>query len=154
MEKLIVFTKRAKRQKKKIVLVTGVFDLLHQEHKSFLIKAKTAGDVLIVGIESDKRVKKIKGTHRPVHNERERLQQLVFLPQVDLAFVLPEKFSTTQDHLALLKLIRPQVLAVSSHTPYLESKRQLMAQVGGEVRVVYQQRPSVSTTQILSKPTT
>src|SRR3990172_12032671 len=54
---------------KKIVLVTGVFDLLHDEHRNFLKVAKKAGDFLIVGLESDTRVRALKGVGRPVHDQ-------------------------------------------------------------------------------------
>lgn len=136
------------KRKRRVVLVTGVFDLFHQEHQNFLRKAKAEGEVLVVGIESDVRVKKNKGQSRPVNDETHRLQQLQLFSEVDLAFILPEKFDAPQDHLALLKLIKPQVLAVSSHTPHLVEKQRLMKQVGGEVKVVYEQNPEVSTTRL------
>ncbi len=131
------------------VLVTGVFDLFHVEHRRFLLKAKQAGDVLIVGVESDARVKKIKGIGRPVQNEQTRLSQLQQFAAVDMAFVLPERFNTPRDHLALLKLVKPQVLAVSSHTPHLAEKRRLMKQVGGKVVVVHTHNLAVSTSLIV-----
>ncbi len=142
---------RLSGHKRRLVLVTGVFDLFHQEHQNFLRKAKAEGDVLVVGVETDKRVRKDKGSNRPINDQQKRLQQLQLFPVVDLAFVLPEKFSTTEEHLSLLKLVKPHILAVSSHTPYLEEKRWLMKQVGGEVRVVYQQHADTSTTQILAR---
>jgi len=149
MEKLTIFIERVWQQKKKIVLVTGVFDLLHQEHIIFLVKAKEAGDVLVVGIETDKRVKKLKGIDRPINDQFKRQQQVGDLPVVDLAFILPEGFSSKQEQLNLLKLIKPQILAVSSHTLHLKQKRLLMRQVGGKVRVVYQHNPNISTTLML-----
>lgn len=151
MEKLIAFIKQARQEKKTIVLVTGVFDLLHREHINFLKKAKQVGDILIVGVESDARVKKTKGERRPVEGQKQRQQKVVILKIADAVFVLPEKFNTPQQHLALLKIVRPQILAVSSHTPHLKEKRQLMKQVGGEVRVVYEQNLEISTTQLKQK---
>ncbi len=62
----------ARKRGLKIVLVTGVFDLLHQEHVIFLAKAKSGGDLLIVAIESDMRVKKIKGNDRPIQGQADR----------------------------------------------------------------------------------
>lgn len=136
-------------QSQKVVLVTGVFDLLHQEHRNFLARAKKAGDLLVVGVESDQRVRQLKGWGRPVQSQGERRWQLAQLSVVDWAFVLPKKFSQPEQHLKLLRQLQPDVLAVSAHTSYLAEKRELMAQVGGEVRVVYEHQPGVSTTALL-----
>ena len=104
-----------------------------------------------MGIESDQRVGSLRGVGRPVNNEEKRLQQLELQAEVDLAFILPQEFNSSADHLSLLELIRPQILAVSSHTPNLENKRRLMEKIGGEVRVVHLHNPEVSTTKILKK---
>ena len=151
MEEIKLFVQQARKNRQRIVLATGVFDILHQEHQKFLAKAKKAGDVLIVGIESDDRVKKIKGADRPTNNEKERLKKLQLFSDIDLVFILPEKFSTTQEHLALLKLIQPQILAVSSHTPFLDQKRKLIQLVGGELKIVHQFNPKISTSNFLTQ---
>ena len=134
---------------KKAILVTGVFDLLHSEHIGFLKSAKALGGCLVVGIESDLRVRKLKGEGRPVQSALERKKALIALKFVDKVFVLPNQFETEPDHLRLLKLVKPDILAVSSHTPHLISKRQLMKKVGGKVVVVRKHNPSISTTKIL-----
>ncbi len=135
----------------RVVLVTGVFDILHQEHRNFLTKAKGMGDILVVGIETDARVRELKGRERPINDENKRLQQLNELGAVDRSFLLPESFSNEKDHLALLIDIQPDVLAVSSHTPFLSQKKKLMQRVGGELEVVHQHNPKVSTTKILTQ---
>ncbi|NCN45576.1 MAG: hypothetical protein COU63_03515 [Candidatus Pacebacteria bacterium CG10_big_fil_rev_8_21_14_0_10_36_11] len=137
--------------KQKIVLATGVFDVLHQEHMAFLKAAKIEGTMLVVGLESDLRVKSMKGSSRPVYSEQERKRNLEQLKIADLVFVLPEEFSTPTDHLNLLKQIKPAVLAVSSHTAYLDTKKKLMSKVGGEVRVVREYNPDFSTTKLLQQ---
>jgi len=151
MEEIKLFSQQARERGQRVVLVTGVFDTLHQEHQKFLAKAKKAGDVLIVGIEADTRVKKTKGIDRPINNEKERLKQLQLFSEIDLVFILPEKFSTTQEHLALLKLIQPQILAVSSHTPFLDKKRKLIQLVEGELKIVHQFNPKISTSNFLTQ---
>lgn len=135
---------------KTIVLATGVFDLLHEEHKKFLLKAKQAGDVLVVGVESDVRVKKIKGEGRPIHTQRVRFQQVKDLSYVDVVLILPEEFSLPQDHEQFIARIRPNILAISSHSEHQEKKRALVEKYGGELRVVHKYNPNVSTTSILS----
>lgn len=133
-----------------IVLVTGVFDVLHSEHVAFLNKAKLQGDVLIIGVESDKRVRQIKGEGRPIHTAEDRVGALLELGISDQIFILPDNFSTPQDHTGLIQTIKPSVLAVSSHTKHLDKKKQILASVGGVVSIVHDHNPGISTTQILS----
>jgi len=130
------------------VLVTGVFDILHQEHLEFLRKAARLGQ-LVVGVESDKRVRQIKGEGRPINTQADRVRHLKETGLVNQVFVLPETFSSPDDHRRLLRELAPDVLAVSSHTAHLEAKTQLMKEIGGRVEVVHQHNPSVSTTQLL-----
>lgn len=135
----------------RVVLATGVFDILHVEHIRFLTKAKSSGDRLIVGIETDKRVALIKGPDRPVNYELVRLEQLLALRVVDEAFVLPEKFDSQPDWVGFINLIRPDVYAVSSHTSYLDNKRQICESHGIEFAIVHQFNPSYSTTSLSTK---
>jgi len=67
---------KARSEKQTVVLVTGVFDIFHSEHKVFLQKAKQAGDILLVGIESDVRVTQIKGPGRPINSQQKRQQRV------------------------------------------------------------------------------
>lgn len=134
-----------------VVLVTGVFDLLHQEHRTFLEKAKQAGDFLLVGVESDVRVRQIKGPDRPIQTQSLRLDAIQQLSCVDAAFVLPEEFNRPEHYRQLIDEVRPEILAVSSHSPHLDKKRAVLAEFGGKVEVVHQHNPAVSTTQLLSQ---
>lgn len=142
-----------KKNNKTIVLATGVFDLFHQEHQKFLQKAKSAGDFLVVGVESDSRVQKIKGIGRPIHKAQQRLQQVSDFPSVDLVALLPEKFNRPEHHRALIALLEPDVLAVSSHSTHQEKKQAILHEFGGTLKVVHKHNPSISTTQILAKRT-
>jgi len=141
---------QAKVENQKIVLVTGVFDILHAEHRRFLEKAKNLGQLLLVGLESDVRVKALKGSGRPVNPEQVRLRNLELWKIADAIFVLPEKFQTSLDHERLIGLIRPDVLAVSSHTAFLEKKAEILQKFGGQVIVVHEHNPELSTTKILT----
>lgn len=133
------------------VLVTGVFDVLHKEHFNFLKKAKALGDYLIVGIESDVRVRQMKGKGRPIHSQAVRVANLKKISDIDEVFILPEQFSNPADHSALIQKIKPKYLAVSSHTQHLDKKEAILQQHGGKVVVVHTHNPLVSTTQILSQ---
>lgn len=141
---------RARTEYQAIILVTGVFDILHEEHIKFLHKAKELGGVLIVGLESDVRVRQMKGADRPVNTEDKRLAQVVRIGVADAVFILPEEFGKPEQNRALIHHLRPKYLAVSSHTAHLEAKRKILAEVGGEVAIVHQHNPAISTTQLLA----
>lgn len=141
----------AKLLGKKIVLVTGCFDLLHQEHLKFLKKAKKEGDALIVGIESDKRVREIKGRRRPVNSWKVRAKNLVRLNEVDFVVKLPDNFDNRSIRLETLRLIRPNLLAISSNDPLEERKRKECHKIGCQLKVVHPYNPDISTTKILKQ---
>lgn len=141
----------AKDDYKKVVLATGVFDLLHQEHLNFLRKARAAGNFLVVGVEADQRVRENKGPGRPWDDQQTRVENLLATGYVDVAAVLPENFNLPQHHQALMKLVRPHILAVSSHTPYQTAKKQIVELFGGTLVVVHQHNPEISTTQIIEQ---
>lgn len=135
----------------KVVLATGVFDLLHEEHRLFLTKAKEAGDVLVVGVESDVRVKRLKGDSRPVWDEGKRVGEVAGLEMVDYAFVLPEAFDRDDDYEALIRELRPDVYAVSGHSPFMDNKVRIMEKFGGVVSVVHAWNPQVSTSRLVDE---
>ncbi|NCN06965.1 MAG: adenylyltransferase/cytidyltransferase family protein [Candidatus Pacebacteria bacterium] len=135
----------------RIVLVTGVFDCLHQEHILFLQKAKLLGTKLVIGVESDERVKKIKGHNRPIYSEKQRVEKLRSLRLAQQVFVLPQSFSHPDEHRMLLQKLKPDILAVSSHSPHLREKQRLMQEIGGRVVVVHKHNPKISTTLHLAQ---
>lgn len=90
---------------KKIVFTNGCFDILHHGHLDLLAKAAELGNVLIVGVNTDSSVQRLKGKDRPVTNEQDRLFQLASLLCVDAVSLFDE--DTPE---ALIKLIRPDVL--------------------------------------------
>lgn len=137
--------------KKILVLVTGVFDIIHIEHLRFLAAAKQQGDRLMVGIETDKRVRLIKGRGRPINSEVVRLEQLKAVKFVDEVFLLPDQFNTYEDWLGLMEQIKPDIYAVSAHTLHLETKQAICEQVGARLVVVRPHDPSVSTSVLLEK---
>lgn len=133
-----------------IVLATGVFDVLHEEHVVFLQKAKELGGRLVVGIESDVRVRQLKGEGRPINAQAVRKANLEKLGIADEVFVLPEQFTSEKDYRALLAQLKPDILAVSSHTPHLDKKQRLMQEIGGKVVVVHDHNPAVSSTILIN----
>lgn len=133
----------------KLVLATGFFDLLHQEHISFLQKAKEVGDVLIVAVESDGRARKLKGEGRPVETQSIRCQKVA--KYADYVIALDDDFDNVDAYESLMSNIRPSIYAVSSHTNYLELKQQLTQKYGGKLVVVHEWNPNISTSKIISE---
>jgi len=94
-----------KARNKKIVFTNGCFDLLHWGHVKYLQDAKKKGDLLIVGINSDASVKRIKEKKRPVVNEKDRLRLVASLESVDYVVLFKE-----DTPLKIIKFIKPDVL--------------------------------------------
>lgn len=88
---LIKVRNELKKQNKKVVFTNGVFDILHAGHVDYLIKAKKLGDVLIVAVNSDSSVKKIKGDLRPVVPQNERAFIISQLKAVDYVTIFDEE---------------------------------------------------------------
>lgn len=97
--------RRLKRSRKKIVFTNGVFDILHRGHVEYLTKAKSFGDVLIVGVNSDASVRRLKGAERPVQKLADRAAILMALEAVD--YVIPFSEDTPAK---LIEKVRPDVL--------------------------------------------
>lgn len=148
---LLPLIRQAKERQQTVVLVTGVFDLLHQEHRLFLEKASQLGGVLLVGVESDERVRKLKGKGRPIQSQQERATAIARLGLAAAVFVLPTQFDEPADHEALIEALKPDVLAVSAHTAHQVEKSAIMAKFGGVVIVVHGHNQQISTTQLLQQ---
>lgn len=150
LEELVIKLKEISKTKKK-VLVTGVFDGLHQAHLEFLKQAKASGDYLIVGVESDSRVTQMKGPNRPTNRQESRLAAIKKSGLANFVFILPEKFGTKEEHENLIEKIRPDILAVSSHSLHLEAKKKILNKYGGDVKIVMKHDPGISTTILLNQ---
>jgi len=123
---------RAKTQGKKIVFTNGCFDLLHVGHLRVLREAKKLGDILIVGLNSDRSVNDIKGPERPIVSEAERAELIGALEMVDYVTLFDEP-----DPIPLLREIKPDVLVKGGD--WGESGvvgRELVEGWGGKVAVV------------------
>ena len=96
---------RLKKQGKKLVFTNGYFHLLHIAHVSLFMKAKSMGDILIVAINSDKSLSKLKGPKRPLVGEKDRAKLLLALKPVDYVVVFGE-----QTPKEILSELRPDVL--------------------------------------------
>ena len=93
------------RQHGRVVFTNGVFDLLHPGHVDVIIGARAQGDCLVVGVNSDSSVKRLKGADRPVRSEGERVYVLAALAAVDAVTVFEE-----DTPLELIRMLRPDVI--------------------------------------------
>ena len=89
---------------KKIVFTNGCFDILHIGHAKYLKESKKFGDILIVGVNSDSSVKKLKGPNRPINNEIDRALLLNELKSVDYVVIFEE-----ESPINLLNIIKPDI---------------------------------------------
>jgi D-beta-D-heptose 7-phosphate kinase/D-beta-D-heptose 1-phosphate adenosyltransferase len=104
-EKLAVLIKEYQQSGKKIVFTNGCFDILHPGHAGYLSAARKLGDILIVGVNSDASVRRLKGEKRPIMPEVARAQLLAALSAVDFVTIFSE-----DDPYQLIKLLEPDIL--------------------------------------------
>lgn len=90
---------------KKIVFTNGCFDILHRGHVSYLAEARKLGDLLIIGLNSDASVRKLKGPERPINNEQDRKHVLSALRSVDFVEIFD-----SPTPLDLILKVKPKIL--------------------------------------------
>ena len=113
------------------MLTQGTYDMVHVGHGRYLQEAKKRGDVLIVGVDSDEKVRQRKGVGRPIVPEEERVEMLTYFSSVDHVVIKPlqaEKWS-------LIKLVRPDVLIVTEEA-YTPVQLEQLSQFCGRVEVL------------------
>jgi rfaE bifunctional protein nucleotidyltransferase chain/domain len=91
LPELIRIRQDLKKEGQKVVFTNGVFDILHRGHVEYLEKAKSLGDVLMLGLNTDASVKKIKGSNRPVMGQEDRAIVLAGLSSVDYICLFEEE---------------------------------------------------------------
>jgi D-beta-D-heptose 7-phosphate kinase/D-beta-D-heptose 1-phosphate adenosyltransferase len=130
----------------RVVFTNGVFDLLHPGHIDVLTAARSQGDALIVGVNSDASVRRLKGPARPIRSEAERAYVLAALEAVDAVVIFEQ--DTPRD---LIVTIRPDVLVKGGdYTLDTVVGRQEVEGWGGKV-VIIPLTPGQSTTSIIEK---
>jgi rfaE bifunctional protein nucleotidyltransferase chain/domain len=131
---------------KKIVFTNGCFDVLHIGHIRLLLEAANAGDILVVGLNSDASVKRLKGEKRPIHTQDVRAEMLASLIPVDCIILFEE--DTPAD---LIKMVKPDVIVKGGD--YSENEiigADFVKSYGGEIKI-FPLEIGYSTTQIISK---
>lgn len=140
---------RAQSQSKIIVLVGGCFDILHIGHISFLREAKKRGDVLIILLESDEKVKQLKGKNRPYFTQKQRAQMLSELISIDFIInLLP--IITDDEYRKIIQKIQPDIIAVTENDPQLYKKKTHAEKINARL-VTIPQIKMFSTTRVASR---
>lgn len=117
------------------ILVGGCFDLLHFGHTEFLKAAKSHGDYLVVALESDENVRRMKGETRPIHTQLQRKAMLESLKYVDNVILLPV-MRTDQEYAQLVQRVHPSVIAVTEGDLMLDKKRVHATMVGAKIVII------------------
>ena len=139
---------RLRRAGKKVVFKTGCFDIFHVGHVYGLRLCKSFGDVLFVGVGSDKTLRRLKGAGRPLFPE---------LESVDYVVVLDEPLVGRIDHGKILSIVRPHYYVIPADDKALEEKRKLARSIGAKLATTTldvkfpRTRKTISTTNIIKK---
>ncbi len=131
-EALLQILKSLKDKGKRIVFTNGCFDLLHLGHVRYLEEAKSLGDILIVGVNSDRSVRELKGPNRPILPAEERAEILSGLGCVDYVTIFDEL-----DPLELISSLLPHVLVKGGDwTRETTVGREVVERAGGKVVIL------------------
>jgi D-glycero-beta-D-manno-heptose 1-phosphate adenylyltransferase len=125
-----------------IVLTSGSFDLIHLGHVKYLQKAKELGGVLVVGVDSDAKIRRRKGDDRPMVPQDERLELLAHQRPVDMIYLKGDD----EPRWGLIKAVEPDVLVLTEDHSYSDADRRELLEIVGRIEVLPRQA-SVTTSE-------
>ena len=140
--KLAAFIKKSKAQGKKIVFTNGCFVILHAGHVSSIEFAKSKGDILVLGLNSDASIKRLKGKNRPINKQADRALVVAALGAVDAVCLFSQ-----DTPLELIKLVKPDILVKGAD---YKNKEVVGSQFAGKV-VLFPLIKGRSTTNLINK---
>ncbi|MGL4307849.1 MAG: D-glycero-beta-D-manno-heptose 1-phosphate adenylyltransferase [Cetobacterium sp.] len=121
-----------KKQGKKVVFTNGCFDILHVGHLTYLNEAKRQGNILVVGVNSDSSVKRLKGESRPINNEIDRAEMLCGLKAVDYTVIFEE-----DTPMELIEELKPSIHVKGGDYKKEDlPETEVVERNGGEVRIL------------------
>tara|TARA_B000000609_G_scaffold10210_1_gene6383 strand:+ start:354 stop:809 length:456 start_codon:yes stop_codon:yes gene_type:complete len=143
-KKILAHVTSTRKTNKKIVFTNGCFDLLHKGHRDLIKQSFSFGDILIVGLNSDESVKRLKGKNRPIQSEVDRKNALLDTGYVNQVYIFDN-----DTPLELINLIKPDILVKGGdYTPNEIVGYEEITSLGGEVRIV-PLTPGFSTTSTI-----
>jgi rfaE bifunctional protein nucleotidyltransferase chain/domain len=146
LDELIVIREHLRKENRTVVFTNGVFDILHRGHVEYLYKARTYGDVLILGLNSDRSVRIVKGKGKPLITQENRAVVLAGLASVDYICIFDE-----ETPLRIIQKLQPDVLVKGGDYGLGEIVgREVVESAGGEVLTI-PLIPDLSTTDVIAK---
>jgi len=146
IEDIVQKANTLRRSGKRLVFTNGCFDILHVGHIRYLAAARSKGDILVVGLNSDESVKIIKDEHRPIMNQEQRAEILAGLWCVDYITIFNEP-----DPLKLIKVIMPDVLVKGADWREQDIIGADVVKAGGGEVVRVSVVPDISTSRIIER---
>jgi rfaE bifunctional protein nucleotidyltransferase chain/domain len=147
---LLDLHKSLKKKKQRIVFTAGSWDLLHVGQMRYLEKAKDQGDILVVGVNSNEAIRKVKGKNKPILDEMIRAEALTYLRSVDYVTFVP-----TPSCQPVLGLLKPDIYVTVGeewNNDYKKSKEyKTVSDYGGKIKLIERQSPYISTTKIIER---
>jgi D-beta-D-heptose 7-phosphate kinase/D-beta-D-heptose 1-phosphate adenosyltransferase len=135
-----------RRRGHRIVFTNGCFDLLHVGHVRSLEQARTLGDVLVVGVNRDRRARELKGVGRPLLPERQRAELVAALACVDYVVLFGEDTAT-----ALIRALRPHVVAKGGEYRDTDPPEKSEVEAQGGRFVYLRQVPGIRSTTVIER---
>lgn len=136
---------RLREQGRSLVFTNGAFDLLHAGHVTYLEYARSLGDALVVGLNSDASVRRLKGPQRPINSQDDRARCLAALECVDYVVIFDE-----DEPAALIAELVPDVLVKGADWAHYVSGREIVERAGGRV-VLAPLVPGRSTSELIRR---
>jgi rfaE bifunctional protein nucleotidyltransferase chain/domain len=140
-------SKKLKKEHKTLVITGGCFDILHLGHVKLLAESKKQGDILMVLLENDEKVRKLKGNGRPINSQAERAEMLAALLSVDYVLLLP-LMKDNNDYDVLIQKLRPGVLSITWDDPQAVHIKRQAKLVGAKLAFVIKRLENKSTTNL------
>lgn len=147
-DKLTRVTEALRELGHKIVMTIGSWDLLHIGHVRYLIKAKSYGDILVVGVDSDRGIKLYKGPLRPIVPQGERIEMVSYQTCVDYVTSIDDVDEKGSWQYELIKQVKPDVF-VAVEDSYSEQQCEDIKQFCGQLIVLPRQAENTSTSKMI-----
>lgn len=145
-QEILQIVKELRDQGKKIVFTNGCFDILHVGHIKLLKEAKSFGDILILGVNTDSSVKKLKGPSRPINSQEDRIEVVASTEHIDYVVLFDE-----DTPIEIIGEIKPHIhVKGGDYTPEIMPESKAVYENGGEIKII-KFVEGKSTTNIINK---